>query len=99
MNWNAGHQLRECLESLITVQDCGLDVARVVVVDNASWDDSTRGLDDLALPLTVLHNAENRGFAAACNQGARGSTATYLLFLNPDTRLFENSLRVPLTYG
>ena len=30
---------------------------------------------------------ENRGFAAANNAGARGSTADVLLFLNPDTEL------------
>ena len=32
------------------------------------------------------------GFAAACNQGAAGSTADYLLFLNPDTRLLPDTL-------
>jgi N-acetylglucosaminyl-diphospho-decaprenol L-rhamnosyltransferase len=68
------------------------------VVDNASWDGSALGLDALALPLTVLYNPTNRGFAAACNQGARNSTAEYLLFLNPDTRLFTNSLTAPLAF-
>jgi len=50
------------------------------------------------LPLSVIVNAENLGFAVACNQGTRGSEADYLLFLNPDTRLFEDFLIKPLTF-
>ena len=39
-----------------------------------------------------MRNNDNIGFAAACNQGAAGSEADYLLFLNPDTRLFADTL-------
>jgi GT2 family glycosyltransferase len=67
-------------------------------VDNASRDDSTVGLHDFALPLTIIHNAVNLGFAEACNVGARDSTADYVLFLNPDTRLFADSLSKPLAF-
>jgi len=48
--------------------------------------------------LTIIHNADNRGFGAACNQGAAGSDADYLLFLNPDTRLMPGSLERPARY-
>jgi len=71
---------------------------RVVVVDNASTDSSINGLENLALPLEIIRNNENIGFAAACNKGAKGSKADYLLFLNPDTKLFNNSLALPLKY-
>ena len=50
------------------------------------------------LPLTLIRNADNRGFAAACNQGAAGSEADFLLFLNPDTRLMPGSLERPARY-
>jgi len=67
-------------------------------VDNASSDGSVNGLQGLDLPLTVIQNAENRGYAVACNQGVFDSSADYLLFLNPDTRLFTNSLARPLSF-
>lgn len=98
VNWNAGQQLRECLQSIATVDREGFELLRVVVVDNASADGSLDGLEKLRLPLTLIRNIENRGFAAACNQGAKDSKADYLLFLNPDTRLFANSLKVPLGF-
>lgn len=98
VNWNAGQQLRECLQSITAVDRSGFELQRVVVVDNASVDGSLDGLENLRLPLTLIRNNENRGFAAACNQGARGSKADYLLFLNPDTRLFNESLKIPLKF-
>ena len=98
VNWNAGQQLRDCLESIASSHCCDMYVGRVVVVDNASLDGSAEGLDDISLPLELIRNPTNRGFAAACNQGARGSTADYLLFLNPDTRLFGLSLTRPLQF-
>lgn len=95
VNWNAGGLLRDCLASL---PSGGTTIDRVVVVDNASTDDSLEGLEALPLPLTILRNPENRGFGAACNQGAAGSRADYLLFLNPDARLHADSLEAPLSF-
>jgi N-acetylglucosaminyl-diphospho-decaprenol L-rhamnosyltransferase len=97
VNWNAGDQLRRCLATIPSHPE-GFHLNRVVVVDNGSSDGSITALDGLGLPLTILANTENRGFAAACNQGAAGSGATYLLFLNPDTRLEGDSLSTPLAF-
>lgn len=98
VNWNAGWQLRACLKSITRAVSDGFELGRVVVVDNASSDGSADGLDELPLPLTVIRNPENRGFGTACNQGASESCPDYLLFLNPDTRLFPDSLVVPIAY-
>ena len=98
VNWNAGQQLRDCLESIETTTRDGFGLKRVVVVDNGSMDGSAECLDDLDLPLIVIRNTENRGFAAACNQGAADSRSDYLLFLNPDTRLFPESMGRPIRF-
>jgi N-acetylglucosaminyl-diphospho-decaprenol L-rhamnosyltransferase len=90
VNWNSGRLLRECLQSLpAAAPELPL---RVVVVDNASTDGSTDFDCPSSLALTSVHNASNRGFAAACNQGAAACTEPLILFLNPDTRLYPGSL-------
>ena len=91
VNWNAGDQLRACLAS-VARDKRQLDLRRVVVIDNASGDDSLDGLDDLGLPLTIIRNQENRGFGAACNQGSEACDSDRLLFLNPDTRVHPGAL-------
>src|SRR5882724_916924 len=96
VNWNSGAQLRECLQSFAATLDDAV-ATRITVVDNASTDGSCEGLET-PVPLALVRNAENRGFAAACNQGAAGSDAEFLLFLNPDTRLMPRSLSGPASY-
>ncbi len=98
VNWNAGALLGDCVASIPTALIQGVALNRLIVVDNASRDGSVDRLPDRGLPLTVLRNTENRGFAAACNQGAAGSQADHLLFLNPDTRLGPDSLAPTLRF-
>lgn len=92
VNWNAGPQLRACLQAVAAADQTRFSLQRVVVVDNASTDDSLIDLPDDALPLLVVRNADNRGFGAACNQGARLCSADFLLFLNPDTQVEADAL-------
>lgn len=98
VNWNAGQLLRECLQSIVSANKEGFSIGGVYVVDNASTDDSLASLDSIALPVTLIKNETNAGFAAACNQGARLGSSAFILFLNPDTRLFENSLSLPIGF-
>ena len=99
VNWNTGALLRDCLASISQARTGAVRLERVVVIDNNSADGSGDGLEGPSEPLvSVLRNEANRGFAAACNQGAAGTQADYLLFLNPDTRLFPDSLWRPLEF-
>jgi GT2 family glycosyltransferase len=98
VNWNSGMQLQRCLTSMLLASREGFELARVVVVDNASSDGSAERLDFLGLPVLAIRNSLNRGFAAACNQGVQGSEADYLLFLNPDTILLEDSVEAPIGF-
>ncbi len=99
VNWNSGAQLAEVIASIFKSHQ-GL-VESVIVVDNASIDDSLARVEkipEMPFQLHFIQNQSNLGFAAACNQGAALASAPYLLFLNPDARLFENSLFGPLNF-
>lgn len=98
VNWNSGRQLRDCLESIAGTDRTGFQLQRVVVVDNGSTDDSIDGLNTISNRSTVIRNQRDIGYGAAANQGARGSEADYLLFLNPDIRLLSDSLVKPVQF-
>ena len=91
VNWNSGAYLSACIQSIEAVEHRGYRIARVIVVDNASADDSAN-VASTTLPLQVVRNAQNVGFGAACNGGARMGDSDLILFLNPDTRLQPSSL-------
>lgn len=57
-----------------------------LVVDNASSDQTLELVRDWP-GVTVLANRENRGFAAAANQGIRATDSELLLLLNPDVKI------------
>jgi GT2 family glycosyltransferase len=94
VNWNAGAWLGKCLESVAA--HGGALVERVVVVDNGSTDGSA---DLPARPgLEVIKAGQNLGFAKACNLGARGATADYMLFLNPDAAIGPDTLATAIGF-
>jgi len=97
VNWNGGAQLRKCVESIFRFASPSV-LGQIVIVDNASSDRSADELDALEMPIVMIRNAWNRGFGAACNQGAAICQSKYLLFLNPDTELQKESLSIPLTF-
>ena len=80
-----------CLFRLLAARD----VARVIVIDNASPDDSADRVQRLAQRdprITLVRNDENRGFAAACNQGATAVSQPWIAFVNPDAYVERDTL-------
>jgi GT2 family glycosyltransferase len=76
VTYNSQSEIGPCLDAALAT---GADV---VVVDNASQDGT---LAEVALrKVRVLANPDNRGFAAAVNQGFRALDSPYVLLLNPD---------------
>ena len=102
VNWNTRDLLVDCVRSVHTLAKEECRVEQVIVVDNASSDDSLARLKSdpavAGLPVRIVENTRNLGFAASCNRGARLGTTPYLLFLNPDTRLSPRSLDVPVAF-
>jgi len=78
---------RLCLASV--QRACGKMPFEVIVVDNASSDGTQAWLRECVesklLPLKLIENADNRGFAAANNQAANAARGDVLIFLNNDT--------------
>ena len=79
VNWNSGSYLADCIRSIAHLERRARAIASVCVIDNASTDHSA-DLDASVLPLHVVRNDVNVGFAAACNAGARRGTADLILF-------------------
>lgn len=95
VNWNAGSQLLDCVNSII--QYGGKDVDKIIVVDNGSIDGSENAIE--YLPNVILVRAcSNLGFGKACNLGATYTTNEFLLFLNPDARLYSGSVFSALSF-
>lgn len=88
VNWNAGQLVADCVRS---VEQYGASVQRTIVVDNGSTDGSI-ALIPRSDRVLVVETGQNLGFARACNVGASHGEADYILFLNPDARLIDDSL-------
>lgn len=89
-NWNCRDLLRDCLASLLhRSQGVRLEV---IVVDNASTDGAADMVAREFPQARLIRNTANRGFAAANNQAACQANGNYLLFLNNDTVVPENTL-------
>ena len=80
VTYNSGAQIGACLRAL-AAQPC-----EIIVVDNASQDDTVSRVQALAkeVPLRLVRMPRNLGFAAGVNQGARTANTEAILMLNPD---------------
>lgn len=87
------YNVREFLEqALISVQDAISNIdAEVFVVDNNSADGSCQMVKNKFPWVSLIENKENLGFSGANNQAIRISNAEYVLLLNPDTLVEENT--------
>ncbi len=96
VSFNTREILLRCLES-IKKQTNGISY-EVIVVDNASEDNTVNAVTEKFTNINVIANKENRGFSAANNQGIISSKGKKIAFLNPDTLLTENSFKKIFKY-
>jgi N-acetylglucosaminyl-diphospho-decaprenol L-rhamnosyltransferase len=87
VSWNCAALLADCLQSVR--RHAGPLRYEVIVVDNASADDTLAMLARDFPEVRVIANAENTGFARASNQGMAAAAAPILCLLNPDTVLIR----------
>jgi len=74
--------LSECLTSL---NNCSYPNLEIIVVDNASPDDSVYFIKSNFQNIILIQSEYNRGFSGGCNFGAQHAKGKYLLILNNDT--------------
>lgn len=84
VNYNSGKYLADCVKS---IKD---GVSNVIVVDNASTDDSLENIFNC----NIIMNKENKGFAGGVNAGIKASKSDYFLILNPDTRISPANIKI-----
>ena len=98
LNWNVADLLVECLRSLPDACGAWWPRTEVIVVDNASTDDSVTivqaGFPDVRLVLLP----ENRGFTRGNNAGIAAAKGEYILLLNPDTMAQPGSIAALCDY-
>lgn len=90
VNWNTRNILRDCLHSVYE-QTQGIDF-EVIVIDNASSDGSAQMVKQEFPQVNLIENTENKGFAAANNQGMRIAQGRYFLLLNSDTVVLDGAI-------
>ncbi len=96
VNYNVQAYLENCLIALNASEVDG-DV-EIIVVDNNSFDGSVEMLRSRFPQVKVVKNRTNLGFARAVNRGFQESSGEYLLVLNPDTLVQEDTLNVLTQY-
>lgn len=96
VSYNVRTYLEQCLQSVQKALD-GIE-GEVFVVDNQSEDDSVAVVRTDYPWVRLIENPENVGFARANNIAIRQSKAEYVLLLNPDTVVEEDTLRQSLSF-
>lgn len=96
VNYNVRDFLAQCLHSVQQAID-GIE-AEVIVVDNNSVDGSVGEIRQRFPRVTIIENKQNLGFSRANNQAIRESRGRFILLLNPDTVVEEDTFRKCLDF-
>ena len=95
VNWNAGKHLAQCVAALINQR--GIDL-NVIVVDNASSDNSLEALETYGDCVRVIQTGENLGFGRAVNRGVSVSHSAIVVAMNPDVVLQPDAVNTMVKF-
>lgn len=90
VSWNVKNKLRENLKAIF--QSEGDLSFEVFVVDNNSHDGPAEMIKNEFPSVKLIANKENLGFAKANNQGIKQARGDFILLLNPDMKVFSDTL-------
>jgi GT2 family glycosyltransferase len=95
VSFNAREHLRRCLASLFEYQKGEFEV---IVVDNASGDESAGMVAEAFPSASLVRNTENTGFSRGANAGTKQATGDVIAYLNPDCTLDCDAFSEPAAY-
>lgn len=84
---------RELLNNLLISLSDSISLNQVIIVDNASQDDSALFIKENYPEITLIENTTNKGFACAVNQGIRMVKTQYVFLLNNDTIIKPDTIQ------
>jgi hypothetical protein len=99
VSFNTADLTRDCLTSIYKHLGKSDLTFEVIVVDNVSTDGTREMLAQKFSQVRTILNGKNVGFGIANNQGIRKAKGTYVLLLNSDTILLDDSLAGMLTFA
>ena len=91
VNYNVQYFIEQCLNSIFKLSDFKGNI-QVIVVDNNSQDASVPMIKENFPKVELIVNSKNVGFSKANNQGIEIANGEYVLLLNPDTIIEEQTL-------
>jgi len=97
VSYNRCDLLARCLESVLTDLD-GISL-ELIVVDNASSDESAAMVAERFPEVRLIANRDNVGFGRANNQAFRQALGRYVLMLNPDTIVQPGTVRALIAFA
>jgi GT2 family glycosyltransferase len=96
VNYNVKHFVEQCLHSVFNASK-NLNI-EVFVVDNNSVDGSVPFIKQKFPQVKLIENKTNTGFSVANNQAIKQSTGKYVLLLNPDTVVQEDTFEKVIAF-
>ncbi len=96
VNYNVKHFLEQCLHSVQNALK-GIE-SEILVVDNNSVDGSCMMVEEKFPGVRLIQNKTNTGFSYANNQAIKISRGEYVLLLNPDTLVEEDTFKKIIKY-
>ncbi len=90
LSYNVKYLLDACIHSVLHATQSIL--AEIIVVDNASTDESVTLVREKYPDIRIVENKINVGFSKANNTGVRAANGNYVLILNPDTVVNESAI-------
>jgi len=89
ITYNSNKEILNLIKSLKFIEKI---IKEIIIIDNNSTTFETEKIKNLSKKIKIIQNKRNVGFAKAVNQGIKLSKSRFILLLNPDTYLTDNSI-------